>query len=280
MNVLCCQVLADGVVTRADMESHQQRVAGLVSSACEDAAVDLVLLPELSAIEYSGAAFENLSELATTTDGWLCASMSKLAREINAAVCFGMPRREAEDYFISQVLIDRDGLLLGFYDKVHIAQFGDSVEKPYFTPGNRVGVFTLGGFRFGIVICYDILFGDYVSMVARGHGIDVMLHPVAFSRDGSFASWPSFVRTRALENQVYWLSLNRAGSGWGGSIFCPPWFERQTEVIELDESETQQVIELDRSQLEHAAKNYPIDRDRLGDYSSLLSPCAVSESLD
>jgi len=269
MNILCCQVVADGVVTRADMEAHQRRVAGLIGTACEDVAVDLILLPELSAIEYSGAAFENLSELATTTDGWLCASMSKLAREVNAAVCFGMPRREARDDFISQVLIDRDGALLGFYDKVHIAQFGDSVEKQYFTPGSRLGVFSLGGFRFGIVICYDMRFGDYISMLIRDHDIDVMLHPVSFSQDGSFASWPSFVRTRALENQVYWLSLNRAGKDWGHSVVCPPWFEQESGVLELDESETLQMIELDRSRLKYAAEHYPIGRDRREDYSHL-----------
>ncbi len=229
----------------------------------------MIFLPELSAIEYSRPAFENLADLATATDGWLCSSMSELALEIDTPICFGMPRREGADFYISQIIVGRDGSLLGYYDKLHIAQFGASVEKPFFTPGSHIGVFDIGSFRFGVVICYDMRFGEYVSRVARDHHVDVMLHPVAFSLDGSFASWRSFAGTRALENQVYWLSLNRAGKGWGHSVFCPPWFEHESDVIELDESETLQVIELDRSRLEYAAKTYPIEKDRWEDYSKL-----------
>jgi nitrilase len=28
-----------------------------------------------------------------------------------------------------------------------------------------------------------------------------------------------------MENQVYLLSLNRAGADYGGSVFCPPWLD-------------------------------------------------------
>lgn len=268
MNVLACQVDAGGVDTRAAMEAHQLRLAARIRSACQDTAVDLVFLPELSAIEYSRAAFDNLKDLATATDGWLCSSMAELAREIDTPICFGMPRRHEGNCHISQVTIDRDGSLLGCYDKVHIAQFGASIERPYFASGKNICVFDTGGFRFGVVICYDMRFAEYVATVAREHHVDVILHPVAFSRDGSFASWPSFVRTRALENQIYWLSLNRAGAGQGHSIFCPPWFERDSDVIELGEPETFQLIELDRTRLEDAARNYPINKDRLGSYWS------------
>lgn len=272
MKILACQIAADGVVTHAAMEAHQQRVAARIRSVCKDTAVDLVFLPELSAIEYSRAAFDNLEDLATATDGWLFSSMAELAREIDTPICFGMPRRDRGSCYISQVTIARDGSLLGCYDKVHIAQFGASIERPYFTPGKHICVFDAGRFRFGVVICYDMRFADYVAAVAREHHIDVMLHPVAFSRDGSFASWPSFVRTRALENQVYWLSLNRAGAGQGHSIFCPPWFERDSDVLELDETETFQLIEVDRAKLEYAASSYPLGKDRLESYACLNAP--------
>lgn len=40
-----------------------------------------------------------------------------------------------------------------------------------------------------------------------------------------FLAWHSFAVTRAMENQVYLLSLNRAGADYGGSVFCPPWLD-------------------------------------------------------
>ena len=269
MKILLCQISVEGINLRSQMEEHQRRVREFIRSACGRNAVDMIFLPELSSIEYSGRAFANISDLATSIDGWLCSSMAELAKETGAAICFGMPRCQGENIYISQVVIGRDGSLVGYYDKVHIAQLGASAEKPYFTPGNQLCVFTIGGFRFGIVICYDMRFGEYVSMLARNYHLDVMLHPVAFSKDGTFASWRSFVCTRALENQVYWLSLNRAGEGWGHSIFCPPWFEHESEVLEFDESETLQIVELDRARLKHAEEKYPIIRDRLDDYSIL-----------
>lgn len=269
MKILSCQLSAEGILTRTSMEAHQLRVSRLIRSACESNTLDLIFLPELSAIEYSEGAFENLAELSSSIDGWLCSSMAELALEIDTPICFGMPRRQGENHHISQIVLDRDGTLIGFYDKLHIAQLGESAEKPYFTPGNHISVFNIGDFRFGVIICYDMRFGEYVSMIARKHKIDVMLHPVAFSFDGTFASWRSFVCTRALENQIYWLSLNRAGKGWGHSVFCPPWFESESEVLELDEMETLQVIDLDRAKLQYAAENYPIGMDRLDDYSNL-----------
>ncbi|MEM7468112.1 MAG: carbon-nitrogen hydrolase family protein [Pseudomonadota bacterium] len=278
MKILACQISADGVITRRDMEAHQDRVAQVIRSACETQTVDLIFLPELSAIEYSVRAFENLATLSSPTDGWACVAMAELASELSTPICFGMPRVENDKYHISQIVIGPDGKLVTDYDKLHIAQFGDAYEKQYFSPGNSVSVFGLNDFRFGLVICYDMRFGDYISTLVRNHQLDAMLHPVAFSTDGSFASWRSFVCTRALENQIYWLSLNRAGLGWGQSVFCPPWFEDESEVVQLGENESLRVIELDKAKLHSAVEKYPIKKDRRSDYVELSGDFMTSKS--
>jgi predicted amidohydrolase len=271
MKILSYQITVDGVNTLSTMKDQQARVESLIRQACLNESVDLVLLPELSAIEYSIGAFSNLGELANDISGWLVDSMGKLAKDIETSICFGMPRCARNSHYISQVIVDKNGSLVGYYDKVHVAQFGASAEKPYFNPGDHVTIFELGTFRIGIVICYDMRFSEYISKMVQEHKLDAMLHPVAFSRDGSFASWRSFVRTRALENQIYWLSLNRAGSGWGHSVFCPPWYESNNEVIVLNESESFHIIELDKNRLQQARKTYPLSLDRLADYSEIVS---------
>ena len=50
-----------------------------------------------------------------------------------------------------------------------------------------------------------------------------MLHPSAFVRDATFAMWHRFVTTRAVENQVFVLSVSHAGPNFGDSVACPPW---------------------------------------------------------
>jgi hypothetical protein len=77
--------------------------------------------------------------------------------------------------------------------------------------------------RLGLLICYDIRFPEVSRALALLEGCDVLLHPSAFPKDQTYASWPLFVVTRAIENQVYVLSLSRAGAHFGGSLLCPPW---------------------------------------------------------
>jgi len=271
MKILCCQLNIEGVITRSSMEIKQQSISNQIRTICLEQSVDLVFLPELSTIEYSNHAFDNIVELATDLKDWLVGSMSELAREVHAAVCFGMPRRGKNGIYICQVLVDRNGVVKGYYDKVHLADIGASVEKRYFTPGDHALVTEIDGYRTGIVICYDMRFGEYISTLVRQFRLDIILHPVAFYRDGTFASWRNFVCTRALENQVFWLSLNRAGPGWGKSIICPPWFEQQSEVFEFDESETYKIVEVDKKRLKLARKNYPLAIDRLNNYSELIA---------
>ena len=112
-------------------------------------------------------------------------------------------------------------------------------------------------------------FGEFITSVVRDGDVDAVLHPVAFSQDGSFASWHSFVRTRALEHQVYWCSINRAGSGWGHSIVCPPWYEHDSEVMTFSESESLRVVELDKGRLLQARQTFPLSVDRLESYADI-----------
>ena len=269
MKVLCCQLHIENVTTRDAMEHHQTRIEELVRQAAAREPFDLLLLPELSAIDYSLTAFENLAELANPHDGWLTERMGQLARDVNAYVCFGGPLINDRKHSIAQWVVDRGGHLVGHYKKVHLAQFGASAEKPYFASGDHILVFDVDDFRFGVVICYDMRFGQYISKIVDERQIHIMLHPVAFSQDGSFASWRSFVCTRALENNIYWLSINRAGEGWGHSVFCPPWFESESEVVSLGETEELHRVELDHERLQYAKETYPIGYDRLSDYTRL-----------
>ena len=78
------------------------------------------------------------------------------------------------------------------------------------------------------MICADMRYPELARELAVEHGVDLILHPCAFSRDASFCSWHQFVIARALENQVYWLSLNYSGKSFGASIFAPPWIDSTT----------------------------------------------------
>ncbi len=161
---------------------------------------DLYVLPELSSSGYAEETFRNLACLAEDFDGASCRMFSSLTKKLKCSICFGFPRINGKKIKISQVVVDAGGEILALYDKVHLAQFGNSSEKTYFTPGKKVTTFRIGEARIGIALCYDFRFPEFIRKMAVKHGIDLLLHPSAFSRDSSFYSWHQFAVTRALEN--------------------------------------------------------------------------------
>ena len=272
VKILAYQPLIGQVRSVEDRRTHVHNMARFLEAQCrQEGDINLIVLPELSTIKYASASFERLSVLAEPLYGDTFAEMAALAKRVDCAVSYGFPRVENGRYFISQVVIGASGQCLTYYDKLHLAQFGASEERDYFSGGNKLGIFELDGFRFGIIICYDFRFSDLIKLLVDAHQVDVILHPVAFTRDGTFESWRHFVVCRALENQVYYLSLNRAGRAWGNSIFCPPWVDEHTKPIILGQKEEARVFTIDKSVIRSVRETYPFRQDRLADYSTLAT---------
>lgn len=269
LKILACQVLIPQTVSKADRDAHVRRMVTKIDEILRQERVDLVALPELSTIDYSREAFSQLDGLAEELDDVSARAFGEVARRHGVALAFGMPRREGRKFYISQVVLGRDGGLLGHYDKIHIAQFGASMEKEYFQRGTHLLTFNVGSFKISPIICYDIRFPELLRALCDDQGTDVILHCGAYARDESYYSWHQFAVTRAMENMTYLLSLNRAGSFFGRSIFCPPWVdERHPEIVFPDE-EVFRIVTLRRSELDEARRNYPFLRDRLSGYGEL-----------
>ena len=271
MKILACQIDVPKTATTADRDAHVKRLTTLVSSqVAECGGVDLILLPELSTIEYSKTAFENLNALRENLDGYSVTAFSEVARNCGAFICFGMPRRDDDgSTYISQIVINPQGNLVGHYDKMHTAQFGASMEKPYFRPGRHLLTFEIAGIRAAPIICYDHRFPELTTTLCQNHGVDLILHPVAFYRDSTFQSWHHFSITRAIENQVHLLSLNRAGEMYGDSLFSPPWIEESHQPVKFGRGETCRLLEVDMAYTKEVRQRYSYRQDRVGDYANL-----------
>ena len=197
-------------------------------------------------------------------------TFAEIARSTGTYTFFGMPRRDDDGTFrISQVVIDANGKLVGHYDKMHIAQFGESLEKPYFKPGRHLFVFDVAGVRTAPIICYDHRFPELTRTLALKHGVDLLLHPVAYYRDSTFASWHQFAVTRAIENQVHLLSLNQAGGNYGASIFVPPWIEDWKQPLVFGDEESYRLLEVDSTYTAKVRETYPYRKDQVDDYANL-----------
>lgn len=271
VTVLACQLnVPDDMQTAADRDRHLQRTAGLIDQALQKRTADVVVLPELSSISYSRHCFSNPEIFAERESGISFDYLAPIAEKHQVSILYGAPRRCApQKLSISQFVIDAKGRTAGFYDKLHLAQYGASMEKEYFVRGEGLKLLDVNGFRLSPQICYDMRFPGLASTLAHERAVQAILHCVAFYRDESFYSWHPFVIARAMENQIYWLSLNRAGENFGGSIFSSPWVDADTPAQVLGTAEECVYIDLSAAEIDRVREAYSFTADRFDNYSGL-----------
>lgn len=265
--VLACQIDIPPMITVAERDKHLTDSAAKVRSLLAGQTADLVVLPELSSIDYSRASFDNLAALAEPLDGASFKCWRKVACYCNVYVSYSFARRDDTGCYITIAVVGPDGALVGHYDKLHLAHYGASMEKDYFRRGNHLFTFKVNGFTIAPIICYDIRIPELTRSLVVDHGADVILHCGAYFRDKSFHTWHSFAVTRALENQVFFMSLNRAGDNYGNSILCWPWLDEDTAPVSFPENaEAFKFLRLEKAQLQNARQEYSFLQDRLADY--------------
>ncbi|MCP5072392.1 MAG: carbon-nitrogen hydrolase family protein [Rhodobacteraceae bacterium] len=269
LTLLACQISVPPMTTIAERDAHLANSAQKVLAHLDasGAPVDLVVLPELSSIEYSRETFARLSELAEPLDGVSFQVWRKVAIERGLHVSYSFARAGTGGPYITVAVVGPDGELVGHYDKIHLAQYGASMEKEYFNRGNHLFVFEVKGFLVAPIICYDIRIPELSRTLVVDQNVDVILHCGAYYRDESFHTWHAFAIARALENQVFFLSLNRAGESYGHSLFCLPWQDEKIRPLQFAETrEDFRFITLDRETQLKARREYTFLKDRLKNY--------------
>lgn len=270
LTLLACQLAIPSMTSARERDQHLEASAQKVSEQLSQQNADVVVLPELSSIDYSRAAFDVLDELAEPLDGASFQAWRGVAQKHQCFVSYSFARRGDVGNHISIAVVNPQGDLVGHYDKLHLAQYGASMEKEYFVRGAHVLVYDVKGFRLSPFICYDIRIPELARTLVVDHGADVLLHCGAYYRDESFHTWHHFAITRALENQVFFLSLNRAGETYGNSVFCWPWMDENTAPLHFAATaEEFKFVKIEKRQLAQAREAYTFLGDRLDDYHVL-----------
>ena len=145
------------------------------------------------------------------------ATIAAAAGRANLAVILGTERLIENALLATALVIDRDGTLLGFQDKVQLAP----QEESTYTPGTSRHIFRSGDLTFGISICHE---GWRYPETVRWHvrqGAQIVFHPHFHETDAT-AYHPAtfadplntiFEKTmlcRAAENTCYFASVNFA----------------------------------------------------------------------
>jgi predicted amidohydrolase len=188
----------------------------LASEAIREAArkrADLICFPECYVPGYRG--FGRIipgPDPAFLKHAW--SKIAATAAQSNVGVVLGTERLEGDSLLISALVINRDGTLAGFQDKVQL----DPSEDATYTPGAERHLFQAGPLKFGIAICHEgFRYPETVRWAAQ-RGAHLVFHPHLSEaesdyRPSSYAD-PSnsfhekSILCRAAENTCFLVTAN------------------------------------------------------------------------
>ena len=228
----------------------------LASRAIADASAeraDIICFPESYVPGYRTAT----RALAPPDPAFLERAWSTIARaaaERNIAVVLGTERVVDGRVLISALVINRDGTVAGFQDKVQI----DPSEESTYSAGSGRRVFQTGPLTFGVSICHEGWRYPETVRWAAERGAHVVFHP-HFHEAEPGAYRPSIFADpantfhekaalcRAAENSCFFATVNYASDGSpttsavvrpdGTLLSFQPYGQRGLLIADLDLAE-------------------------------------------
>jgi predicted amidohydrolase len=194
----------------------------LAEQAIADAAVagaEIICFPECYVPGYR-AAGKGIPppDAAFLEHAW--SAVAGAARAADVAVVLGTERVSGDGILIAALVVNRDGTIAGFQDKVQL----DPSEEVTYAAGRERRVFQTGGLTFGIAICHEgWRYPETVRWAAR-RGAQVVFHPHFHEaepgsyRPSQFADPANTFHEkaalcRAAENTCFFATVNCASEG-------------------------------------------------------------------
>jgi len=146
-----------------------------------------------------------------------------IPKKTNAFLLFGTPsykpRKGKVDHYNSAYLVSPSGELIGKYDKIHLVPFGEYIPMQDllffigslgegigdFKSGKEIYNFSLPQGKFGVLICFEIIFPDLCRRFVKGGAnfLVTITNDAWFGRTSAPYQHFSVATFRAVENRVF-----------------------------------------------------------------------------
>ncbi len=153
-----------------------------------------------------------------------------IPKKTNAFLLFGSPSYKIEkgkvNHFNSAFMVSPSGELVGKYDKIHLVPYGEYVPLGEmislgslgegignFKPGKQTFNFSLPQGKFGVLICFEIIFPDLCRRFIK-EGADFLVtltNDAWFGRTSAPYQHLSMATFRAIENRVFIVRAANTG---------------------------------------------------------------------
>ncbi len=263
-----------------DISANVKKTEKMIRAAAKKGA-QIICLQELFQTPYFPQ-WEKMdkNKYAETIPGPTSTAMQKLSRELGVTLIVPMYEKLGNKFFNTAVVFDPKGKNIGKYHKIHIPHDPGFYEKEYFEHGQAgYKIFTVGGVKFAVLICYDQWFPEAAREV-RLQGAEIIFYPTAvgdivgYKAEGDWHdAWETVQRGHAIANSLYVATVNRTGREgqmqlFGQSFIADP-FGKILKRASKDKEEIL-VCKLDLSKNEFFAEGWGFMRNRRPDTYKLI----------
>ncbi len=211
-----------------------------------DRKVDLVVLPELFSTGYYFDNFEQLKEAAEDVpNGFTTNRLIEIAQKTNSHIIGAIVEKDGNQYYICAVIVGPSGYI-GKHRKRHLTD----EESIYYAYGVESEIYEINGCKVGVVICLEGWFAESARELML-KGAQIVCHSMLTRQQRTL----DIMKTRAIENKVYWvlansisteshnqLSITYRGDSrvidYDGNVLAEARQDEGLIAVEIDESKT------------------------------------------
>ncbi len=165
---------------------------------------DLLVFPELTLTGFT----MHSSSVAESFNGDTVLFFSQLAKTSGIAIIAGMVSNEDGKFYNCSLFFDAAGNLSTVYRKIHPFSFAG--ENNHYSAGKELSIVHNSGIKLGLNVCYDLRFPELYRLYAKER-VDIMVN-IANWPITRIIHWQTLCKARAIENQCYFIGVNRIGS--------------------------------------------------------------------
>lgn len=211
----------------------------LISASKEKA--ELIIFPEMTLTGFS----TNINKIAEEQSGSeTIENFKKLALEYKIAILFGVVIKDGSKALNKSIFINESGNIIGEYSKIH--PFSFSGEDRYFNAGKKLSIVNYKDHKIGLTICYDLRFPELYS--AYGKECDAIVNIANWPKK-RVEHWNTLLRSRAIENQLFVVGVNRTGIDGNGLEYeeSSVVFNASGENVEFIKKDNMKIYDIDKN---------------------------------
>ncbi|GHU65032.1 carbon-nitrogen hydrolase [Clostridia bacterium] len=225
-----------------DKEGNLAKAAEMVRAAAA-AGARIVCLPEIWNAPYDG---KRMRDYAEPVEGPTFEFMAGLARELKIYLVGGSipefdgsstapsaDHSSAAAMYNTAFVFDPTGTCIARHRKVHLFDVNvengvSHRESDLFGAGDGPTIFDTEFGRLGLAVCFDVRFPEMFREMAA-QGCHLIFLPAAFTLTTGAAHWETLLKSRALDNQLFFAACGPARNpdaiyaSWGHTTVTTPW---------------------------------------------------------